>query len=499
MVPVRYLLTFIFIFLLFPVLAQGPTQPVRLELPVDLETTNVEVLAIPDSSLLVYSKVSNLWQTAASFHFTKYNHKLEQVWSDTVNIPPSSYYIRSYTDEPYTYLVFGEDDLQEYTFVRVNHRTGQMQHKHFELEPIDAVYEYKVLHGNYFIIGRNRKDKKPVLLHVNTVTNEVRLLPTLYGEQSSFSDLLADPAHNRMDAVISESNGRVSRLQVKSFDAQGKLLRNHFILQQEDKSLLNAEVTPGDSSTTMLFGTYGTRDLRYTRGFFSTPVTTAIVDEEGKFYSMLQLKNFFKYLKPRQEERTRRREEARLKSGKPPGYRYRLLLHDLITTPDGYVLAAEVYYPQYRNSNSSYWGIERGLSLGRQEEGYKRSHVVALGFDKEGQLLWDNAFPLKDVVSYQLVHTVEVGSLPDGRVVVAYPKEKKIIYHIMDHNKFEKEEKKDTELEILTYEEKEKIQETTDPGIIYWYGNNFAAFGFQRIKPASGSPRSVFYITKISF
>ncbi|WP_162054491.1 hypothetical protein [Pontibacter pamirensis] len=495
MVLFRHLLTCIFTLLLFPVLAQEPAQPVRVELPFDMETTNVEVIALPDSSLLVYYTTGNLWKTEATFNFTKFNHQLEQLWSDTVNMPSDSYYIRHYTEAPYTYLVFGQDDLQEYTFVKLNHSTGQLQQKHYELEPIDAIYEYSVLNDNYFIIGRNRKDQKPVLLHLNTDTNEIQLLPSIYGEESAFSDLLADPANNRVDAVLSESNGRISRLQVKSFNARGKLLKSHFILQQEDKSLLNAEITPGDSTQKMLFGTYGTRDLRYNQGFFTTPVTTSVVDEEGRFYSMLQLKNFFKYLKPRQEERTRRREAARLKTGKSPRYRYRLLLHDLIDTPEGYILAAEVYYPQYRSSNTN-WGIDRSFSVGRQEEGYKRTHAVALGFDKQGRLLWDNAFPLKDVVSYDLVHTVEVGRLPDGRVVMAYPREEQIIYHIMDHSKFDEEE---TELDILTYEEDERIQDTIEPGIIRWYGNSFAAFGFQRIKPKSESSRTVFYINRIDF
>ena len=497
MVLVRYLLTFFLTLLLLPVLAQEPTQPVRLEIPLDQESTDVEVIALPDSSLLVYYRTGNLWQTEATFNFVKYNHRLEKVWSDTVSIPSDSYYIRYFTDKerPYTYLVFGEDDQQEYTFVKLNYKTGQLQQRHYELDPIDAVYEFNVLQDNYFVIGRNRKEKKPVLLHLNTRTDDVQLLPSVYGNESSFSDLIADPANGRIDAVLSESNGRISRLQVKSFDAQGKLLNNHFILQQEDKSLLNAEITPGSSSEKMLFGTYGTRDLRYNQGFFTTPITTSVVDEEGSFYSMLQLKNFFKYLKPRQEERTRRKEASRLKSGKNPGYRYRLLLHDLITTPEGYVLAAEVYYPQYR-STSSNWGIDRTLMLGRQEETYKRTHAVALGFNKQGELLWDNTFPLKDVATYDLVHTVEVSHLPDGRVVMAYPKEEKIIYQVMDRNKYVEEE---TELDILTYEDNEKVQETMEPGIIRWYGNNFAAFGFQRIKPKSGSPRTVFYVNKISF
>lgn len=496
MVQIRYLLSCFIYFLLFPLMAQIPSQPVRLELPFDMETTEAEVVVMPDSGLLIYHKIGNAWLTNVSFNFTKYNTELKPVWADTLSMPADSDFLRSYAAAPYLYLAFGEDDMRHYTFVRIHQATGQMQHKRYELDQIDALYEFSVLQGNYFIIGHHKKERKPTLLHLDTRTDEVQLLPSVYGEESTFSDLLADQKRNQVDAVITESNGRVSRMQIKRFDAKGRLLNNQFILQQEQRSLLNAEITPGDSAQKMLFGTFGTRDLRYNQGFFSAPLTTSVIDEEGNFYSMLQLKNFFKYLKPRQEERTRRREAARLKQGKNPRYRFRLLLHDLILAPDGYILAAEAYFPQYSQSNNN-WGIDRTIALGRrQQEGYKRTHAVALGFNKEGELLWDNIFPLKDLTTFELVHAIEVGLMPDGKVVMAYPDKDKIVYRILDKGKYTPEE---TELTLLTYEENEKIQDTRFPGVIKWYGNNFAAFGFQRIKPKNEASRMVFYINKITF
>ncbi|WP_276497956.1 hypothetical protein [Pontibacter litorisediminis] len=493
----RHLLALLLSFVLaVPLLAQeAPTQPVRLELPLKAEEVDVEVIALPDSSLLLYHKTSNGWETEASFHFTKYNSQLEEVWADTVNIAPDNDYIRYYTTGPYTYLLFGADNQRDYTFVRLNHQTGDTWHKEYTLDQLDIIYEYAVLQGNYFLIGRNRKDGKPLLLHLNTKTGESTSLPSPYGEHSTFSDLLADHEHNRVDVVISESNGRVSRLQVKSFDANGKLLSNYFILQQENKSLLNAEVTPGDSTQKLLIGTYGTRDLRFAQGFFATPLASRVVD--GNFYNILQLRNFLKFMKPRREERTRRREENRINAGRGPSFNYRLLLHDLIVTPTGYVLAAEAYYPEYSNARSSNIGLDHvSLRPNREEDGFKRTHAIALGFDKQGQLLWDNAMPLMGITTYQLTHVVEVQYLPDGRVLMAYPEDSKIVYQLMDEDRYADET---TEVELLPYADSEKIQSTEYPGLIRWYGKSMASFGFQRIKPKGGDFRQVFYINKITF
>ncbi|MCX2738668.1 hypothetical protein [Pontibacter anaerobius] len=496
MLYMRYLLTLLFSLVLVPLLAQEPpAQPIRLELPFTTEDVEAEVIALPDSSLLVYHKTSNTWETEATFHFTKYNSRLEEVWTDTAALAPDSDYIRYYTTGPYTYLCFSGDNLRDYTFVRLHHKTGKTWHKQFTIEPLEAIYEYKVLQDKYFIIGRNRKDRKPLLLHLNPDSGEVTPLPSVYGEESTFSDLLADHEQNRVDAVITESNGRVSRLQVKSFDANGKLLNNYFILQRENVNLLNAEITPGDTTEKMLLGTYSTRDLRFAQGFYATPLASRVV--EGNFYSVLQLKNFLKYMKPNREARTRRREEKRLQTGRNSGFNYRLLLHDLIVTPTGYILAAEAYYPQYSSPRSSNLGLTpQALTLYRLADEYKRSHAVALGFDKNGILLWDNAFPLTGVTSSELRHTVEVQHLADGRVVMAYPENSKIVYQLMNDDLYNDEK---TELELMPYEENEKIQSTEYPGIIRWYGNSMAAFGFQRIRNKESGTRQVFYINKITF
>ncbi|WP_139307998.1 hypothetical protein [Pontibacter flavimaris] len=493
---IRHLLALLFACILVPLLAQeAPTQPVRLELPLKAEDVDIEVIALPDSSLLVYHKTSNLWETEATFHFTKYNSQLQEVWTDTAALAPDNDYIRSYTFGPHTFLVYGGDNLRDYTFVRLSHETGETWHKKFEIEQLEEIYEYRVLQGNFFLIGRNRKDGKSLLLHLNPESGEITPLPSLYGEESSFTDMLSDHEQDRLDVVISESNGRISRLQVKSFDATGKLLKNYFILQKEDKSLLNAEVTPGDTTQKLLIGTYGTRDLRYSQGFFATLMASQVV--EGNFYSILELNNFLKYMKPRREERARRRQEQRLRSGRGSGLNYRLLLHDLIETPYGYILAAEAYFPQHSNERSSVLSMTpSGLRPYKLADGFKRSHAVALGFDKSGQLLWDNAMPLTGITTYYLRHAVEVQPLTDGRVVMAYPENTRIVYQIMNDNRYNDEK---TELELLPYEENEKIQTNEYPGLIRWYGNSMAAFGFQHIKTKGKGTRQAFSITKITF
>ncbi|WP_187261678.1 hypothetical protein [Pontibacter beigongshangensis] len=504
MTGIRILLFLFFILAAPPLLAQekeeeeGPMQPVRLEIEYGSDNMEFELFPLADSSLLLYSKKTDLWNRKATHTFERLNAKLDRVWSCTHDLTPEDQYILSYSEGIYLYMVFAGTNDQKYKFLRLNSLTGDAIATTHTLEPIRNLFQFSVLHGRYFLIGTSKRDFKPLLLYVDPAPNLVKLLPATYGDESTFSDLQPVPQHQRMDVVLTESNNKISRLQVKSFNVQGELISNHFILQQDNKNLLTAEVTPVDTLSRLLIGSYSTSGFQLSNGFFTSPVASQVVN--GEFYSFVQLKNFFKFMSPRREERTRRRERNRIEAGKQPANRYRMLLHDLIPTTEGYMLAAEIYYPQRRRSSSyldpSLYGAQFFRHTMRENEEYKRTHAVVLGFDKNGVLLWDNIFLLKNLVSANLTPAVEIVYAPDGRIIMVYPDEQEIAYQIMTPEKFSDEVNK---LDILTYHEKEKVLTTEQLGIIPWHDGNFVAFGFQHIRRISGESQHVYFINKIAF
>ncbi|MFT2008909.1 hypothetical protein ACMA1I_09565 [Pontibacter sp. 13R65] len=476
----------------------APNQPVRLEIEYGSDNMQFELFPLAESSLLLYSKKSDLWNRKATHLFERLNSQLDRVWSCTHDLSPDDEYVQAYAEDDFLYMVFAGINPQKYKFLKINTLTGDASTTTHTLDAIRNIYEFSVLKGRYFLIGTSKRDFKPLLLYIDPAPNLVKLLPASYGDESNFSDLQPAPQHQRMDVVLTESNNKISRLQVKSFNVNGELISNHFILQQDNKNLLNAEVTPVDTLSRLLIGSYSTSGLQLSNGFFTSPVASQVVN--GEFYSFLQLKNFFKFMTPRREEKIRRREQKRIAEGKQPSNRYRMLLHNLVTTPEGYMLAAEIYYPQRRrNSNyfdPSLYGTQFLRHSMRDDEEYKRTHAVVLGFDRNGILLWDNSFLLKNLVSASLTPTVEIAYGKGGKIILVYPEEDKISYQVVSQDKFSDEKKK---LEILTYQEQEKVLSTEQLGIIPWHDDNFAAFGFQHIRRAGGESQHVYFINKIAF
>ncbi|MER2996118.1 hypothetical protein [Pontibacter populi] len=476
-----------------PLLAQEPTQPNRLELDLDIYKTEVQVLPAPDSSLLVLTKTDGTWTSPPTFSITKYNHELQQAWDKKITLDPVSSYITHYSEEPYSYISFTGENNDNFQFVKLNLSDGNFTKHEYKIEAIDSIYVFKVVAGNYFVVARSRKTGTPTLLHLNQTSGDIKPLPAVYGIESTFSDILVHPESQQVSVVMSESNGRISRLQTKVFNADGTLLNNYFILPTQDKRPMQAEITPGDSTSRLLIGNYGTRTMRYATGIFTVPVTAGA--GSSRYYSFLQFKNFFKYMKPKREKRMRQREAKREQTGKESGVQYRLLFHDVYPSQEGYILSAEVYTTDSRGGNFNRIYGPTGYLLSSPRV-YRRTMALALGFDKNGILLWDNTFPLRNMETRSLQQSVEVTTSPDGKVVIAYPDEDDIFYKIMEQDKYVEE---DAELKLQTSDPNSKVVSTSMAGLVKWYGLNFAAFGWHRIKPENRETKMVFYINKISF
>ena len=144
----------------FPSLAQEPDQTVQLELELDSDNTYAEVFALPDSSLLLYTKTTEGWLTKATFGFAKYNHQLKKVWQTAQKIDDQSEYVQHYTEAPFTYFLFDTEDNQEYNLVKLNLATGESTLTEFEIPSINSIEEFKVLEGNFFIIATDKKLNK---------------------------------------------------------------------------------------------------------------------------------------------------------------------------------------------------------------------------------------------------------------------------------------------------------------------------------------------------
>jgi hypothetical protein len=212
---------------------------------------------------------------------------------------------------------------------------------------------------------------------------------------------------------------------------------------------------------------------------------------------------------------------------------YQLLVHDLIPNGDQYILVAEAFNPTFRYQNnypyggfgspfgfgspwggmySPYgwgWGLwsmnpwyggSRGFFGNNQQvfDGWQYTHAVVAGFDKRGNLLWDNSFEIDNVKTMKLKEKVRT-SLRDGQVTLFYSNNGVIRSKAVKGN-LVLDNGPAHEKVITTAREGDKVRRNTNEDLEYWYDNYFLAWGYQRIQnEAEGGRRNVFYLNKIQF
>jgi hypothetical protein len=223
--------------------------------------------------------------------------------------------------------------------------------------------------------------------------------------------------------------------------------------------------------------------MRYPQGFFTAPFIPN--DEQKlKFYDFTSFSHFFDHLRPGRQEKLRRKLVRFQHTRKTYFLRQRFLMHEMYPFKDGYILAGELYYPQFEGENAG----------NRVFSGYGFSQVIVAAFNEHGNLLWENSFPLKNVEQFEL-HQVTAAGVDGSRLIICYKDEELIRYKIISGNENSSNE---LILNIAPIIPNEKIESSNLTGIKAWHHNQFLAFGEQKISSNAGT-RSVFFLNKITF
>jgi hypothetical protein len=211
-------------------------------------------------------------------------------------------------------------------------------------------------------------------------------------------------------------------------------------------------------------------------------------------------------MKAKREIRVKNRIERKKVKGKRARFNYRFLVHELVFYKDQYILLGEAFYPKYKSVERTSGGFFTGAALtgpnirdGRVFDGYVYTHAVVMGFDKDGNLLWDNSFEINDIKSFTLEQFVKL-NVQDDKIALVYMYKNQIRTKIIKDDQVLEGKTSDP---IKTFRDNETIsKESRNKGNLeYWYGDFLVAHGTQEIvsKDNENYSRRVFYINKVTF
>ncbi len=499
--------------------ADAPQQTARTELPLEQSSSEVHVQPLPaDSTVVLLVGHDRALFNKATFAFQQYDQALHLRHEAVVEVPQEFEFTRMCAEGTTVYALFSSQSTAGRLWVAAyNGRLGQVKTQQYETRLSREIVELKALDGRLFATVLLNDQQHITALLLDVATGQMQYLSSIYEPLPTQLTFVADAASRRAEYVMSQTNGRKTRLQLKQLTDRGQLVSSEFVQAESERSLITAQLTPPqDTSTRLLMGTYSLRDPQYAQGLFATDLRSTTRAAGAKpalrFYDFLKLKHFFDYLKPSRQARLRQQTERRLARAEPPRrWHFRLLLHELRPQPDGgYVLVAEVYYPHYRyNSYNNYSapfnnaGNQYSPAYGnpRAFDGYQTTHALVCGFDRAGTLLWDNTFVVENLRRNDLEEAIRLQTLPDGRLVMAYLSEEKLRYKLIDRAE---SSPNDQHVLIKTGAgalpgAREYPTETSQADLLPWFGSRFVASGYQRVRVENGPSRDVFFLNAVVF
>jgi hypothetical protein len=478
-------------------------QSDRFEIPILRGEKNFEVTSVDDHGLFLMRRVE---ATASDpIEIIKLDTSFTVNWRGYIEVDKKYALMgkRAFQDKLYILLRYHDLSKKDMMLYAVNQDKGsyfQYIIKNFiPFVPIDfQITEKAVIIGGYF-------NQIPVLIYFDPITQKTKVLPGLLNESGELTQIKTYP-DNSFDVLISAKNFKGQQtIWIKNYDAEGNLMRNLALEPEGKKHLIFARSLKTINNMEVVAGVYGARNSEYSKGIF-----IASIDPNGlqqlRYYNYADLENFFRYMKAKRERRVKERIQRRKIKGKKIRFNYRFMVHEIVPYQNQFVLLGEAFYPKYTSVDRSFYGgffspyvFNRNTYVrdGRVFDGYRYTHAVVMGFNRDGNLKWDNSFEINDVKTFTLEQYVKLEPFPD-KIVLLYLFENQLRSKIIKDNQV---------LEGKTYEPIKTpvegeitLSESSGSGKLdYWYKDYFYAFGVQDVSNATRGKRHVFFVNKVRY
>lgn len=479
-------------------------QPLRFEVPLSGFDKPFEVTSAQTHGLYLHRtfQVNN----QQHMQVVRVDTTFQELWGGFISIPNNLVPVDERSTDVYIHFLFRESNSNNFHLYRMAHEQGTYSHHVIKSFIPFAPTAFQAT-ANALLIG-GYFNKIPLVLYYDLATGQSKVLPGLFNDEGELTQIKTYP-NNSFDVLISAKNFQKQQtLWIKNYRPDGSLISNLSLQPDDRKALLFGRSLKTLHDQQIVAGVYGRHNNEFARGIF-----IATIAENGyqqiKYYNFGDLENFFSYMKANRELRVRNRIERRKIKGKKIKFNYRILVHEVIEYKDQYILLGEAFYPRYKSISSSGYGggfFQGGapggsLLQGNQIfDGYQYTHAAIMGFDKNGQLLWDNSFEINGVKTFTLKQYVRF-EVVDDKIVLLYLYDNQLRTKIIQDNRVLEGESIDPIRE--RFEDDVALENgPTVSQLHYWYDHYFYAFGVQDIVNLSHEEvpprRHVFFLNKIS-
>lgn len=501
--------------------SQGPQaslsidRPVRVEIPARSTDETYHIIPVnPTGVLLYFRSVETMNDSLTKWYFSLYDKNLHPLW--VKNIPVKTglevrdYYLEKDT---LTLLFLAIEKAKGVSgsemIIRLDYKSGKFTGSRHALNGNIVPVKFLVFQDHAYL-GYNLKNEPAHIQVVDLESGKVADYPlTSAGTISNLTGFILDTLNSTLYATIRKTVSKnhivcdllkmnfagtiLSETEISTVSPLWEIRNPQLILVNPDELLVIA--TYSVSGTSRKNGSFTSSS-----GFFTCRFRNGIqTDIRSK--NFLDLKNFQNIVGEKDLVAIKKKA---LKKNRPVNDyvpEVNLLVHPVIVNHDQVVFMGESYVLEYHPENFTEFDFYGRPYINTYNvfDGYRYTSAIIAGFDKTGNLKWDNSMEIRNLISTELIPKVNVFCSSSDTMVLCYSSEARIASKIIREN--DVVEKLDfSAMEQMNPED--KMLSDNKNYMVPWYGPFFLCYGYQEIKNINSSEnkkRLVYYFTKVRF
>jgi len=433
------------------------------------------------------------------FIITHYDTALNPTWKRSTALDYDAKISLYCIEKNYFYVLIQKQNF-EHDIIELNLDNGFISFiKYKKIMNFDIRY-FEVIDEVLYLGGS--VNENPVLLQYDPKSE--RPYKILGGINQLKAELIeVRKQHGYIATLLHDSNKNQQKIYGHIFE-KGQHVSQWSVEAWEEHYFMNARLYIKSTTEQFIFGTYSLSKQGRSQGIY----VGFIKDNEQKymhFYDFANLKNYLNYVGEKRKKKILEKVKNRKQKGKHYHFEHSVTVRGLIDKENKLFLIAENYLPIYNNevrpsifrnslANASGMYNQPLTTLNRTATSYRFRNSMVCAFDKNGKLIWDNAFEFDDLENSHLESGLQFRLQEDSTTMMLLEDNK-----LIQKTTFKSQENPEIESLSLDSLDKNKVNQRDEKQLIHWYGNYFLWYGIESQKNRQDvfSPKRFFYFSKI--
>lgn len=460
------------------------------------ESSLSNVVTLEEKGLVTYGYQTE--QGKRYLELRAYNTDFEEIHSFETEIPLKKQFGGSYHKDGTNEIYFYSAYKSEFNYIVYNIEEGTTSKKEFKLENGFVCSGFYTVGETIFVRGILKKLQTIMVYDINSGKQTYITLPGENKKRIIHSVQFDNTNENLVIFYRDGKDMRTSSMYVFAINTEGTISMKPLLLEKDDKySIIGGNVTWIGDNEFLITGTYGINRNSIASGIFFSKWSDGN-QELITYHSFTDLKNFHQFLSEKAQMKIEKKVKKKKEKGVEEVVKTFVTNHPITIQKDEYIYVGESYYPTYRTETYTTFVNGKSVTNTRQVfDGYQYTHAVILGFDKEGNRLYDHCFDISlNYKPMQVIRSIRITTDKD-RTKLLYVGNQSIRAVFIENEEISEK----IYGEIITDLEGDKVKYSTTNSN-YWYDNYYIIYGNQKIKNKESDntkKRVVFFMTKIRF